>query len=228
MGRIENEQLPLTAAQQTELDRRLATLEADRNEDQMHSKLEKLQLDLVSYREAVDQILSLGLITPRHWQQCFLDILICTSQLYLDYLLVTKSLPDLEAAASESEDSDLVSTDVTREMRLRAELKHKLTSSSPWLGFTPENPFSNLTGLSKLQDYVNSLTLHLPEIYEETIRVEACVKSFLASHDSSALAQLSIGLQHLGRNHASFVIQTLEWIANEDSWEESLAVPKTS
>jgi hypothetical protein len=194
----------------------------------MHNHLEKLLSDLVSYREAVDQIFSPAHRTHRGWQQCFLDILICTSQLYLDYLLVTKSLHALEADASESGRADVVSANIAHEMRLRAELRNKLTSSSTWLGFTPENSFSDLTGLHELQDYVNNLTLHLPEIYEETFRIEICTKDFLTSHNNSVLAQLAISLQHIGRNHISFVLQVLEWVADEDSWDELFVAPKPS
>jgi hypothetical protein len=64
----------------------------------------------------------------------------------------------------------------------------------------------------------------LPEIYEQTFRVEACTKSFLADHNGAVFAQLSIRLRHLGKNDASFVLQPLEWAADEGSWDESLVV----
>ena len=189
----------------------------------MNNQLEKLQLDLVSYREAVDNVFSLAIAKPLDWQQCFREILICASQLYLDYLLVIKNLPAMEAVSS-NDVSGLIRTDTLREKTLREELQQKLESSTCWThDFKPENSFSEWTGLRSRRDYTDKLTLHLPEIYEESFRVEACTKDFLASHDGSALAQLVVGLQHLGRNHIGFVLQALEWAADEGSWVESSA-----
>ena len=185
----------------------------------MNNQLEKLQRDLVSYREAVENVFSSALAKPTEWQQCFREILICASQLYLDYLLVMKNLPAMEAVSSK-DDSDRVRVDTVREKILREKLQQRLESSTCWSHhFKPENSFSELTGLRSLRDYADKLTLHLPEIYEESFRVEACTKDFLASHDGSALAQLVVGLQHLGRNHISFALQALEWAADEDSWD---------
>lgn len=190
----------------------------------MFDQLEKLQVDLGGYREAVDQIFSPALTTSKKWQACFSEILICTARLYLDYLLVMKGVDELESFVSRSGDGGEAPTDSVREMKLRADLKRTLESSNGWPGFIPQNSFSNLTGFRTLRDYADSFTLHLPEIYEETFRVEACTKSFLANHNGTALAQLSVGLQHLGKNHASFVLQPLEWAADEGSWDESLVV----
>ena len=137
-----------------------------------------------------------------------------------------KNLPAMEAVSSKG-GGGLVRVDTLREKTLREKLHKELESSPCWSRhFKPENSFSELTGLRSRRDYTDKLTLHLPEIYEESFRVEACTKDFLASHDGSALAQLVVGLQHLGRNHISFVLQALEWAADEDSWEESLPAPK--
>lgn len=194
----------------------------------MFDQLEKLQVDLGGYREAVDQIFSPALTTSKGWQACISEILIWTAQLYLDYLLIMKNLPAIEAVLSKG-DGGRVRVDTLREKTLREKLQQRLESSTCWSRhFKPENSFSELTGLRSRRDYTDRLTLHLPEIYEESFRVEACTKNFLTSHDGSALAQLVVGLQHLGRNHISFVLQALEWVADEDSWEESLAAPKAS
>ncbi len=187
-------------------------------------QLEELRLHLVQYRQAVDQILSSDLTSPQSWRVCFSEILICTSRLYLDYLLVTKGLPELESLAFKRSNTGLTSTDSGREFELRLKLGKKLDSLAGWPGFVAQNSFSKLTALRTVQDYIDSFSLHLPEIYEETFRVEACTKSFLTNQDSSALAHVSVGLQHLGRNHASFVLQALEWAADEGSWDETPAV----
>jgi hypothetical protein len=194
----------------------------------MSDQLEKLQLDLVSYRAAVDQIFSSPLTTPRDWQRRFLEISICASQLYLDYLLVTKAFPELDSVSSAVDGIDHVLADALREKRLREKLKHELESSPSWNHFKPENSFSEFTGLRSVQDYTERLTLDLPEIYEETFRAEIYTKAFLRTHSASALSRLVVALQHLGRNHISFVLQALEWASDEGSWEELLAAPKES
>jgi hypothetical protein len=187
----------------------------------MDNRLERLQLDLVNYRKAVDRTFSSPFTSARDWQQHFLEILICTSQLYLDYLLVTRSLPDLQILSSKDDRSEHIRGNLLREKELRERLKQGLESSPYWIHFEPGNPFSELTGLRRLQDYIDKFALHLPEIYEETFRVEACTKNFLSGHKDSALTQLVVGLQHLGRNHISFVQQALEWAADEDSWRDA-------
>ncbi len=184
-------------------------------------ELEKLSSDLVSYRKIVDRIFSADSLDLRQWQRYFFDVLISVSQLYLDYLLVMKEVPALEAVSSKRPRFDIVSTDIHRERILRKRLREQLESSPHWVHFRPQNPFSEDTGLRTLQDYIDKFALHLPEIYEETFRVELCTKKFITTHSDSALAQLIVGLEHLGRNHISFVQQALAWAADEISWDES-------
>jgi hypothetical protein len=66
---------------------------------------------------------------------------------------------------------------------------------------------------------MDSFALHLPEIYEASFRVESYARAFQKSQSSTALASLGVGLQHLGRNHISFVRFALEWAADESSWK---------
>jgi hypothetical protein len=68
----------------------------------MFNQLERLQSDLASYRDAVDKIFSEAPSDPGAWQRYFFEVLICASQLYLDYLLVTRELPMLEAVSKAS------------------------------------------------------------------------------------------------------------------------------
>ncbi len=193
----------------------------------MFDQLETLQMDLVHYREAVDQIFSPTLTTPSDWQQSLLEISIYSSRLYLDYLLVRKTFPELDGVSSAVDGIGHVPADALREKRLREKLKHKLESSPSWSHFRPENPFSELTGLRTVRDYTDRFTLHLPEIYEETFRAEICTREFLTNQSAAALARLGVALQHLGRNHIGFVLQALEWAADEGSWGEAL-IPATA
>lgn len=73
--------------------------------------------------------------------------------------------------------------------------------------------------LTCLDDYLNSIELHLPEIYGETIRIEAQGIEFLRSNDSGSLADVLVGLEHTGRNHISFVLRALDWLVDEISWD---------
>lgn len=194
----------------------------------MNFQLERLERDTVSYRNAVDRLFSSASDSRRKWQRCLREILICASQLYLDYLLVREEVPAMEAVSLPGKAAPFRS-DIARERFLRQRLQRKLESSACWRRqFTPENAFSAETGLRTLQDYTESLALHLPEIYEETFRVEACAKEFLARRDGCALVELVVGLQHLGRNHISFVLQTLEWATEDLSWEPHRGAPEGS
>ena len=187
-------------------------------ENRLITDLKKLQLDLVNYRGAVDNIFSSSLVTSTDWQQCFQEILICAGQLYLDYLLVMKNLSSMNGLSSKNT-TKRIRLDMKHETILRKKLKQELESSVCWVSqFKPENPFSELTGLRSREDYADKLTLHLPEIYNESFRVETYTKSFLANLDTSELDQLLVGLQHIGQNHISFVLQALEWMADKDSW----------
>ena len=186
----------------------------------MYDHIERLLLDLVAYRRAVDHVISSAATPPGHWQQCFVEISICTSQLYLDYLLVTKASPHHDSLSVSVDEVGLVSIDVFREKHLREELKNKIESSSSWKHFKADNALSTLAGLRNIQDYVDRFTLHLPEIYEETFRAEIYANTLLRTQSVYALSRLLVALQHLGRNHIGFVLQALEWASDEGSWEE--------
>ncbi len=185
----------------------------------MHDLLKKLVSDTSNYRESVDKIFSVA-SQREGLHQCFSDILTRASELYLDYRLFMKYLPEFEAASVNRRGQPILGADIHREGALRERLRKELESSQQWALFRPDAPLSNLIGLRTSQDFLNNLGLHLPEIYEETFRIEDCVQAFLESHVNSALVQLMVGLQHLGRNHTLFLLPALEWAADEDNWEQ--------
>ena len=183
--------------------------------------LEKLRVDTIQYRRAIDELFSPALTTSVMWRACFAEIQLSTAQLYLDYLLLARGMQELQLLARPSGSGNSTpSSDNVRERKLREELMQRLNASDGWPGFIPRNAFSDLTGFSTLRDYVGTFHLHLPEIYEESFRVEAYAERFLADHNEATLAMLSVALEHLGRNHASFVLQPLGWAADELSWED--------
>ena len=187
----------------------------------MEDQLGKLVSDLASYREAVDHLLFLKVSEVRKWREQLLDILVNVSQLYLDYLLLKKERPVLEAACSEGSVHEILRADLHREASLRKLLKERLKSSPHWNRFDPKNEFSELTGLRTLQDYLDKLVLHLPEIYEESFRAEKLTRALLTDRKQSILAQLVVSMEHIERNHVTFVQQPLEWAVNEQNWDES-------
>jgi hypothetical protein len=188
----------------------------------MESVLEYLRLDLAAYRSSVDRIMAEHLADPRHFRECFLDILVSMSRLYLDYQLFRKQLPELWETAKKARKRvpRVVESDIRRQREHRARFREKLESLSCWKYFRPENAFSESTGLLSIANYIDVFSLHLPEIYEETLCVEVYVEQFLNTSRGSALAELEVGMQHLGRNHISFVLQALEWASDEMSWSE--------
>jgi hypothetical protein len=186
----------------------------------MNKDLEKLQQDLLSYRTAVEKIFYSTHATSSEWRRYFIEILTCALHLYLDYAFVVKSPFSREGLSVEAGGSGTFRLDNKAEKTLREKLQQELDASPCWnRQFIPENSFSKLIGLQSRKDYIDKFTLHLPEIYGESFRVEAYIKECLTGQKKSAFAQLFIGLQHLARNHISFVLQALEWAADEDSWE---------
>ena len=186
--------------------------------ESMSEQLQNLILDLVYYRKTLVQIFSKPAKTPTDLRQYFFDLLVCTSQLYLDYLLVLKDSTSYETKKTKFPRKKFPVADIHHEKDLRERFRRALESSPHWEHFIPENPFADETGLHTLDDYLHRFTLHLPEIYEETFRIETDLKIFLENLSDEVLAHLLVSLQHMGRNHISFVLQTLEWAAEDISW----------
>lgn len=191
----------------------------------MRHLLDNLNRDLLEYRKAVDQLLSLSLAGVRDWRYCFLDILIAACHLYFDRLCIIRHQAAIrtvkrETSARRKQHRTARIGAVQREKTLRESLQRHLVSAAQWSYFQPENAFSDLTGLRSSSDYVKSLALHLSEIYHETFRLEKLVRDFLKRHRSSTLTDIIVGLDHIGRNHFIFVLPALEWIADEDSYTE--------
>jgi hypothetical protein len=182
--------------------------------------IKNLPSNLSRYRKTVDQIFSPDLSNPTDWQRYFFDVLLCTSQLYLDYLLLQKAESQLGAISRKTKHRTR-GTDTKRESLLRRLYRERLESSTHWTHFIPENPFSDSTGLRTNEDYINEFALHLPEIYEETFRVEGLARDFLTDHSTNLLAQMLVGMEHLARHHVSFVQQALQWAADDISWNTS-------
>src|SRR6267378_1141270 len=129
--------------------------------ESMSKQLHNLILHLVHYRKTLDQIFSKPAKTPSNLRQYFFDLLVCTSQLYLDYLLVLKDSSSYETKKTKFPRRKLPVADIHREKDLRERFRRALESSPHWEHFIPENPFCDATGLHTLDDYLHRFTLHL-------------------------------------------------------------------
>ena len=182
----------------------------------MSNQLEQLPLVISNYRESVNMIFTTS-PTPSELRSRFYDVLICTSRLYLDYLLITRQLETAEMVPSEYVS---IPANLQRERIHREQLRAQLESWPNWKYFHPQKGFPEQTDLQTLADYINCLALHLSEIYEESFRVKQCAKEFLLNQNDSAGGQLIVGLEHMGRHHISFVQQALEWVSADSMWDD--------
>jgi hypothetical protein len=186
------------------------------------TKIEGLISNLKAYRSAMDRLFSLPLARPSDCRKYFLNLLICVTRLYLDVLVLSNelskgSVPRRTTALRRPEP---ISVDADRFMKLREHFRERLDSLQCWEYFQPEIPFSELTGLRTRSDYLNSFTLHLPEIYEETVRAEKYAQAVLGTRGTIRTSELMVSLQHLGHNHISFVLPSLQWAADEMTWRD--------
>ena len=181
------------------------------------SLLGKIASDSVEFRHRLDDVID-AFADGRVARQQLFELLICTSELYLNYLLFMKDLTYFSELSVDAPDSQVYSSNVHREMELRNRFRTVLQRSKSWDHADLQNSLAELAGLRTRTDYIDSFTLHLPEIHEETYLVEECARHFVASKDTKVLTELTFGLQHLACNHISFVQPALQWSSVETSW----------
>lgn len=185
----------------------------------MQSVFAHLEADCQRYRFAIDRLLDANHVQSDSMRGHFLEVRVTSSQLYLDYATLYRDLPQIKTTCSKHSADRQQSRAMERERDLRTQFKTRLRPSQIWTHFRPNNSFSEMNRLTCLDDYLNSIELHLPEIYGETIRIEAQGIEFLRSNDSGSLADVLVGLEHTGRNHISFVLRALDWLVDEISWD---------
>lgn len=177
------------------------------------SLLERVIVHSVDYRTRfadVSASFSQGL-SP---QQSLFELLIATSELYLDCLLVLRVLPSLHGHAVDGAEVTKDAGDASREMHLRQHLRGTLDGSRSWSYLDLKHPLAE-DNLATQEDYINNYALHLPEIHEETYQVEQYARDFIQTRNNLALVDLEIGLRHLAFNHAIFVLPALQWPSTE-------------
>src|ERR1700734_1781616 len=171
--------------------------------------LGELTSDARTYRSAVNRVFSRKLTAPRFCAHYFFELLVRTSRLYGDYLVLrelehtvsTKPSASKRAAPPRLLDKKSKGPDkiLVKEFKIRAKLEQRLKSLSCWSAFDPSsNAFIAENNLHTKADYMANLVLHLPEIFGETFRTETCVSQALAAGGFTdwSLAELIVGLEH--------------------------------
>ena len=191
----------------------------------MINKLRKLDAHMMAYRTNVDRIFSAPPGEPRACRKYFFELLRDLSQIYAASLVLLDEFSNAHVPGMRT-GGKLLDIDAKRFGELRKRFRDQLQSLPCWASFEPRFAFSEATGLSSVEDYLNSLTLHLPEIYEETLRAKDYADSLLREPTDSAVAGITTGLEHMSYNHISFVFAALQRAASETAWldEEMMSV----
>jgi hypothetical protein len=187
---------------------------------EMNPLLKRLDKHLTAYRTAIDRLCADRCPSVPDRLRCFAKVQVEVSRLYLDYRLFMQDRSKLEAVATRVRGARHLQW-LRHEFDLRKQMEQTLEAWPHWASFEPENAFSQYTGLRTISDYIRSFALHLPEIYEESIRLQKAVAGFLSNRSSQRLVEIELGLQHMGRNHIPFVQSALEWIAAEEQWKDA-------
>jgi hypothetical protein len=111
-----------------------------------------------------------------------------------------------------------VVSSVNIEQSIRGTLRLFFEGVPVWDDFNTENAIPMSRGLINAMDYINSLSLHLPEIYCESFRLERHLTELGRDMDESAKSRALVSVSHMGRNHISFVLPALEWLSDKDNW----------
>jgi len=171
-----------------------------------------------AYRAAVDRIFSEPLAEPDAAREYFFDLSISVSRLHLDYLLAVRDQPAIErSVAMGNHRIERIRSDFHRQMRLQERLRERLEALPCWEYFDPSDAFADYTGLRTLNDYISSFLIQLPEAYEETFSVEYYAKGLLGGA-TGPISELIVALEHMGRNHLSFVRFALEGASQSSNW----------
>lgn len=189
-------------------------------DERIRGKLEGLTLHTAGFRQAFDRIFVSPCQTGEECLNYFGSVLLFASQLYADYVSLTFDLARLEVpeAPVQVSRADRAATFPNREGDLRNRCSAVLRAMPCWGELDSNAPFGKITGLQSPADYIERLALHLPEIYEESIRVEGWANGLGAGSAATTLGPLVVGLEHMGRNHLLFALPALQFAADETSW----------
>ncbi len=174
--------------------------------------------DLQQYRRVADKAFSRRLATPKSCRRYFFDLLIAATTVYQDFLLTMAVLPGLYRQSDRKAESQQFTSSNSREAAYRQRYTTAL-HTIPFVDFTP-------SGLAKLsfgwerEDYTQALGLHVPEIYEETFRLELRLGRLAAGLTRRDLTHLEVEFCHLAENHCTFLLPVLQDLAVARNWKD--------
>jgi hypothetical protein len=182
--------------------------------------LSAIDVDMRTYRRRASDLFTKQLGSPKQCSRYFYGLLTNTSWLYIDNLKFKevensiRSAPATETAVRGSRRSR-----GEEELRVRTRFRRQIESLPCWACFAPRNTFVSENNLKSQADYVDSLALHIPEIYSEAIKISRDIRRVPADGLPSSLtvAEISVRLEHIA-HHSSYCRHTLEILSYEDSW----------
>ena len=185
----------------------------------MTNKLKKLNAHMQSYRITMDGIFSAPPYESRLCMKYFFELLRDLSQVYADSIALLDELlsPDVHGVRAGGK---FIRGDVKRFAALREDFETQLKSLPCWASFEPRCAFSEVTGLFRVDDYLNSFSAHLPEIYEATLCVRDYADSLLLEPTDIAIAGITTGLEHMSYHHICFVLPPLQRAGSETAWRD--------
>jgi hypothetical protein len=128
----------------------------------------ELNGDLHTCKTRVERVLSRKFSRPRDCSNYCFDVLVSTSRLYLDSLIVGRELRDSSTHGNEPINPPAQSKRrrcSDAELTFRKKFSRKVESLACWKAFQPINTFVDENQLRTQADCLSNLTLHLPEIY---------------------------------------------------------------
>lgn len=184
--------------------------------------LQRTCTDTLMFRQAVNSVLSHQCREPVVFRDCMYEIWVAAARLYLDQVEICKrDKDDLNAKLGTSEITAVKETEnpADAEWRIRTRLRAHLEQLTIWERYQMHNAIPASRGLKGKKDYIDSLALHLPEIYGETIRLEDWLHRLMFDASEAVLTRAIVSAEHLGKNHISFVLPALEWLTDADAWQ---------
>ena len=181
--------------------------------------LDATAADGAAYRIAVGRILHGTMATSGALRRRLTSVLASVGRLYLDYLSILENAEKLERVAVAGRSARRAARSVRRraerENAMRNDLAAFLGTSRHWgeIFRSPAPAFASV-GLRDRDDCAREIIVHLPEIYGETLKIDECIAGFYATRAADTLVDLVVGMQHLGRNHAVFLLPALEFAAD--------------
>jgi hypothetical protein len=186
-------------------------------------KLSKLAVDLNEYNRALQRMFSRKLTRKHDCARYFGRLLVATSKLYLDDLLML----DLGSQRWEKRIKRKPQRPAHNyhelghapEFRMHQRFSERLAGLPCWPEFDPLNGFEDENLLRTPKDYRDNLSIHLPEIYGEALKLLAAIERLRSSRSwlDREVVDLVVGLHHLA-HHASYCRHALEVLSNELSW----------